>query len=796
MNQTRFGRRILAAMLGLTFLTALVGGIGLILTQRVKSTFLQMADEYEPFLRDMDDLAVYLDRAIRIAHEAELQTGSSQISTLRRRLDRATQDFESLYAHMVETSVDHESFLSMINELQQEHEEFAAEVSRFLRDYSRELAIRERLDQARLEVIEATEGLSPLVRNLDDTGAAAVVADLALRLFNRQTELERLPSQNRLQEIEFGIAGDFREVREQLQQISGLDASRATALRAIIDDLESAMLGERGYIPTFRAYVNAQATVASTERALTSEINDTVRTLNSVASVAEVFVSDSAGFGLLNLAPPLMIAAVAMALVLSILFAILLSRSVARPVAELKHATLAVAEGDFSYSLRLESGDELEELAKAFNFMARRIATGQSEIESLNESLERRVEERTLELEREVENRRVTEESLADSERRYRTLIKSFPSGAIALVASDWSILAAGGKDVSILALYPGTLLDTVTGMTDLSGKPIVLTDFLKPVFRHQRRIVECNGYGKRWIIRAVPNGESSDSVTSITLLFTDITELRKAQIQMQEQERQLFQADKMASLGVLVAGVAHEISNPNQSVRMAATVVKRFWDEFAPYLEELQLEDALVFAGYPVSELPEAIPAHLESIQEASARIDRIVKGLKDFAREGPGNQLKAVDLNMVVRSALFLVDSMLRAATDEFELHLAPELPPIIGDEQRIEQLLINLLQNACQALGDRSDRITVTTEHDTDRQQVCLMVSDEGSGIPDEVVEKVQDPFFTTKHASGGTGLGLSIASTIIRDHKGSITIRSAVDEGTEVVCTFPIAEQRGG
>jgi polar amino acid transport system substrate-binding protein len=150
-------------------------------------------------------------------------------------------------------------------------------------------------------------------------------------------------------------------------------------------------------------------------------------------------------------------------------------------------------------------------------------------------------------------------------------------------------------------------------------------------------------------------------------------------------------------------------------------------------------------------------------------------------------------VDLNAVIRAAARLLDARIRKATRRFELALAEPLPSIRGNAQRIEQIVVNLILNACEALPDAQRAVRVATEPDRQAGVIRVTVQDEGTGISPENLARLTDPFFTTKRDQGGTGLGLSVSATIVKEHGGTLEFRSSPGAGTTVVLTLPIATE---
>ena len=256
-------------------------------------------------------------------------------------------------------------------------------------------------------------------------------------------------------------------------------------------------------------------------------------------------------------------------------------------------------------------------------------------------------------------------------------------------------------------------------------------------------------------------------------------------------QRQQLMQADKLASLGVLVAGVAHEINNPNYTIMSISNLMIEAWNGIVPVLREYYKENGdFVMGGWSYEGMHEKMPQFLTEIFEASKRIDNIVSDLKNFSRQEVYDLNSEVDINSVVRSAVALSNGFIKKLTRNFKVRYGRTVPKIKGNFQRLEQVVINLIQNACQALEDREKAICVMTEYNRDDQTVAIAVHDEGRGISSENLLKVKDPFFTTRRKSGGTGLGLAMSSRIVQDHHGYLSLTSELRRGTAVTVTLPV------
>ena len=276
--------------------------------------------------------------------------------------------------------------------------------------------------------------------------------------------------------------------------------------------------------------------------------------------------------------------------------------------------------------------------------------------------------------------------------------------------------------------------------------------------------------------------------------LALEVTERKRALDELKLHQDKLIQADKMASLGILVAGVAHEINNPNGLILLNMPILREVYQDAEEVLEaRFQHQGDFTLGGLPYSRMRDEVPHLLEEMQEGANRIKRIVEELKDFARQDTAAATEAVDVNGVAQTAVRLTESSLRSATKRFTARYAAALPPILGSAQRIEQVVVNLILNACQALPDMERAITLTTNHDQGTGAVVLTLADEGLGIAPEHIAHLTDPFFTTRRESGGTGLGLSVSATIVKEHNGTLEFDSTPGSGTTVTLTLPV--QRG-
>ena len=269
--------------------------------------------------------------------------------------------------------------------------------------------------------------------------------------------------------------------------------------------------------------------------------------------------------------------------------------------------------------------------------------------------------------------------------------------------------------------------------------------------------------------------------------------EKKQAEEKARLRQEQLFRAAKMVSLGTLVSGVAHEINNPVTSALLNTQTLRKVWDGVLPILDERSRNEGdFRVGGMTYRGIRERMPMLLSHIEDGTRRVRDIVTDLKDFARESPAERSDDIDVNEVVHKAVGLVSNLIKKSTNDFAVDYTPNPPVFKGSAQRIEQVVINLMVNACQALSDSERAVRVRTGRDPDGAGVLVEVRDEGIGVPPEVMQQIKDPFFTTKRHAGGTGLGLAISDRIVRDHDGKMTFISEQGKGTTVHVYFPVSD----
>ncbi|MCP4687148.1 MAG: PAS domain S-box protein [Desulfobacterales bacterium] len=272
--------------------------------------------------------------------------------------------------------------------------------------------------------------------------------------------------------------------------------------------------------------------------------------------------------------------------------------------------------------------------------------------------------------------------------------------------------------------------------------------------------------------------------IPSTLVYFRDITEARL------RQER-LIQTSKMIALGRLVSGVAHEINNPNNFIMLNIPLLMESWESATPVLDKHHRENGeFNLGGLPYEEMRENIPKLFSSVMDGANRIKRIVHNLKNFARQDSPEMNQRVDVNAVVKSAITLMDNLIKRSTRHFSVAYGEYPPAVEGNRQRLEQVVVNLIQNACQALPDPEGGIVVATTTAPNQQGVLIEVRDEGVGVPPDILPHIMDPFFTTRQDLGGTGLGLSVSSSIIEEHGGHIRVDGELSRGAAFTVFLPL------
>lgn len=326
--------------------------------------------------------------------------------------------------------------------------------------------------------------------------------------------------------------------------------------------------------------------------------------------------------------------------------------------------------------------------------------------------------------------------------------------------------------------------------------KPIVLEQAQKAlngedVAPIEHRIVHRDGF-LRWVKSSIVlSRNEKGEVIAYDGLVNDISELKKAEALANVKQKQLIQADKMVSLGILVSGIAHEINNPNNFIMLNAELFMKAWEDIQPILKEYyETNGDFLIAGMPYSKSLDKIKKSLKGITDGANRIQKFTKSLTNYSRQDPEEYNQSVDMNWVVENAIIITGNMVKNSTNNFKINYNRIVPHVKGNKQQLEQVIINLINNACQSLRDKNDSITISIFYDEEKEHVITEVIDEGVGIKETHLKRIFDPFFTTKRNTGGTGLGLSISYNIVKSHGGELEISNNIEKGTRCRLILPI------
>jgi len=417
---------------------------------------------------------------------------------------------------------------------------------------------------------------------------------------------------------------------------------------------------------------------------------------------------------------------------------------------------------------------------------------------SISEVLLERQKPEFLLIMRDITSRKAMEEALRESEMRFREIFHQSEDGIIFCKRGGSVVLDANANAEKIFGYSKGELQSGGLQQVGEPADPPLLCQVIGAIEegklaqhdflcrRKDQTLIVVSMRGKVMYLQGVP-------VTYCS--FRDITDRIRMEERTRDIQAKLIQTNKMTSLGLLVSGVAHEINNPNNFIMANCELLTRISKDslavLKEYSEERQEGEDFLVAGIPFSELEHHSERLLDGIAEGSRRVDDIVNKLKAFARQERNQVKREVDVNQVARSAVSLLRHELIKFTNNFQLELPKDLPPVKAHGQQLGQVIINLLMNACQALPGKEHGIQLSTSFDAQEGMVVIAVRDEGCGMSREDSQRIMEPFFTTRLDNGGTGLGLSISDSIVKEHGGVLEFSSEPGRGTTFSVRLPAA-----
>jgi signal transduction histidine kinase len=259
--------------------------------------------------------------------------------------------------------------------------------------------------------------------------------------------------------------------------------------------------------------------------------------------------------------------------------------------------------------------------------------------------------------------------------------------------------------------------------------------------------------------------------------LTTDIT-------QGEVMKSRLIHREKLASLGLVVSSIAHEINNMNNCIIFNIPIMKEYLEELIPIIDDhAKKRQGFELFGMTYPEFRKDVFNLIENIQHASNRINGTMRNLKEFVARSCERKQRLVDLKEVIKRTIAICRPYVNKMVKSFEVHIAEEIPPIITDDGALEQVLINLLINAAQAADKEKPWIMLRVKQCTTRRdRFIIEVSDNGCGMDNQTRQKIFSPFFTTKTPEVGTGLGLFVSKNLIEVLDGRIEVESAPGRGS--------------
>ncbi|RJO66730.1 MAG: PAS domain S-box protein [Myxococcales bacterium] len=388
-----------------------------------------------------------------------------------------------------------------------------------------------------------------------------------------------------------------------------------------------------------------------------------------------------------------------------------------------------------------------------------------------------------------ITERKRAEQALRESEASYRTIFET--TGTATMMVDEGGIVTLANAEFAALT---GWNRAEIEGR--MSWTAFFAPDSARAMQEYKKRrdrdpASAPNQYEVKLVDRA---GRVHEGLLLVGLVpgttmrvasFLDLTARKQA-------ERQMLRADKMAALGQIIAGVAHEINNPNNFIYFNLPILKRYIEAIRPWLDEAaQRRPDLMLLNMPYEAFLEDLHKLIDNMQHGSRRITGIVSELKDYIRSHEVEERRPQPLGHAIDHVMSLVGKQVGKTVKRMEVEVEEGLPPVMMNEGKIEQVLINLIINAGQA-ADKDDSFVrlKARRAETAPGFVAVDIADNGAGIAPEILSKIFDPFFTTKSRDQGTGLGLAICQRIVEEHGGRIAVESDVGRGTTFTVFLPV------
>ncbi|HOJ52059.1 MAG TPA: ATP-binding protein [Syntrophales bacterium] len=278
--------------------------------------------------------------------------------------------------------------------------------------------------------------------------------------------------------------------------------------------------------------------------------------------------------------------------------------------------------------------------------------------------------------------------------------------------------------------------------------------------------------------------------------IWQDVSEEIRLRQERDFRLQEMIQTQKLSALGEVVAGVAHEINNPVSFISYNVPLLEEIWQTVEQTLLDLDEEPSQWRQrGLKRSDISRNMREIIEAFKISSTRINRVISGLKEFARVEEVGKRDIISVENIIQTALVIVGPQLKKNIITLEMSISPHLPSIKGHLQRLEQVVTNLLINAHQSIPpDKKGRIVIEARHIARMGAVAIAIEDNGRGMTREIMDNLFHPFFTTRRDSGGTGLGLSISYGIVKEHGGTIGVLSQPGVGSRFTVFLPVETGR--
>ncbi|WP_144212414.1 ATP-binding protein [Shewanella donghaensis] len=383
-------------------------------------------------------------------------------------------------------------------------------------------------------------------------------------------------------------------------------------------------------------------------------------------------------------------------------------------------------------------------------------------------SVSRNLKYRSEALVLELQQRKEAEKKISLLSQQFQAVLDGIPHG-----------MTIYDNNMQCLWSNDNNQLLTNSQFKSLDGAEFILSERVLAVIQEQKSITADMGYlAQYWQVQIHPIADNQAVV--ILEENTEQQHLRRAN----------DEASRLASLGELSAGIAHEINNPTGIIIHSIALFAEAMKDLQPAAEYYQQQNPFwLIAGLEPKIAVTEMVHSTEVIEESAKRISRIVNDLKRYALPHLSSHHQATNLNEVVNVALRLTSNQLKRF--QVELSLAEPNPIINGDAQQLHQVMINLIQNACHATESGSGIITISTY--SDKKAAYISISDNGSGMDSATLKRITEPFFTTRRSHGGSGLGLSVCSRILKEHHGEMKISSTLNQGSQFVLMFSLLNE---